>query len=261
MTDHAYESPARVATYLEMEWSDWLLFSSAKAAQKSASPPAGPVNPIFYSHVVQFALRNIKSQKEPVRICDVGGSTGRLIFEWLRAFSNTDEAVLVEPSKAFCTWAKRLLLQSGPFECIPIVMSHEAPGSSKPLRRPPRIDSFSAAKVCIHNGYAESLPRADGHFDIVTCLNVADRVPAPRVLLSELRRLLKTNGILILASPMDWRHNVDTPKKKRFNNLHTLLPSTRWKLLDEADLEYAVRLTNRQAIFYISQVIAASKLS
>jgi hypothetical protein len=67
--------------------------------------------------------------------------------------------------------------------------------------------------------------------------------------------------MLILASPMDWRHNKGTPKKKRFNNPHTLLPSTRWKLLDEANLDYAVRLTNRQAIFYISQVIAANKLS
>lgn len=261
MTHHAYESPARVATYLEMEWSDWLLFSSAKAAQKSASPPAGPVNPIFYSHVVQFALRNIKSKKEPVRICDVGGSTGRLIFEWLRAFSNTDEAVLVEPSRAFCQWAKRLLLQSGPLGRIPIVRSHEAPGFSKPLRRPPGTASFSAANVCIHHGDAKSLPRADGYFDIVTCLNVADRVPAPSVLLSQLRRLLKKNGMLILASPMDWQHNKGTPKKKRFNNLHTLLPSTRWKLLDEANLDYAVRLTNRQALFYISEVIAASKLS
>lgn len=255
-----YESPARVATYLEMEWSDWLLFSSTEAVQQSAKPPAGPVIPKFYSNVIQFAARNVAFKDEPIRICDVGGSTGRLIFEWLQKFPNTDEAVLVEPSEVFNTWSKSLLLGSSTLEPIPTVKFHESPGYSTALRRPQRIASFSTAKVCFHCAKSSSVPCTDGYFDIVTCLNVADRVPRPRELLSDLQRLLKPSGILILASPMDWRHNNFTAKEEWFENLRELLPNTIWEVLDEADIEYAVRLTNRQAICYLSQVVAAKKV-
>lgn len=183
------------------------------------------------------------------------------MFEWLRQFPNTAEAVLVEPSKAFCKWSKKLLLGSRPLQRVPVVKSNESAGSSTALSRPPRVESFSPAKLCIYRASAQSVPRTGGYFDVVTCLNVADRVPKPRALLSDLQRLLKPNGLLILASPMDWRHNTETAPKERFHNLRKLLPTTIWKILDEADVEYAVRLTDRQAIFYLSQVVAARKRS
>ncbi len=44
------------------------------------------------------------------RVCDVGGSTGRLLHELARRLPDAEELVLAEPSAAFCTWARRLLL-------------------------------------------------------------------------------------------------------------------------------------------------------
>jgi 2-polyprenyl-3-methyl-5-hydroxy-6-metoxy-1,4-benzoquinol methylase len=257
----AYESQARVATYLEMEWSDWLLFSSTAAVQQSAKPPAGPVIPRFYSNVVQFAARNVAFQQDLIRICDVGAATGRLIFEWLHQFPNTAEAVLVEPSDAFNRWSRSLLLGSGPLEPIPTVRFHENPGSAKALRRPDEIASFSKAKVDIHSGCLPSLPRPNAYFDIITCLNVADRVAEPRKLVSDLQWFLKPEGVLILASPMDWRHNDYTPQEEWFEDLRLLLLKDAWHIFDGADIEYACRLSSRQVISYLCQVVAARKLT
>jgi SAM-dependent methyltransferase len=255
-----YQSEARVATYLEMEWSDWLLFPTAEAICQAAKPPTGPVIPTFYSEVVQFVARTIAFQKQPIRMCDVGGATGRLIFEWLRQFPNTEEVVLVEPSEAFNWWSKTLLLGQNSVESIPTVKLYGSPCSTDVVRLPPKTDSFSSAKVSVCLGDSSRVPRPDGYFDVVTCLNVADRVPKPRELLFDLQQILKPNGHLILASPMDWRHNDGTTTKDDwFENLRELLPDSAWRILNETDIEYACRLTNRQVISYLSQVIVARK--
>src|SRR5260370_1247920 len=47
---------------------------------------------------------------EARRCCDIGGSTGRLVHELARRLPDAEELVLAEPSAAFCTWARRLLL-------------------------------------------------------------------------------------------------------------------------------------------------------
>jgi SAM-dependent methyltransferase len=251
-----YESPARIATYLEMEWSDWLLFSSAaEAAGLQPRPPSGPVIPTFYSEVVQFAANHVTSEKERVKVCDMGGATGRLLYEWLRRFPSVAEAVLVEPSEAFIDWSKKLLLSSESFEFVPTVNLYNSPDSRKPKRRPPAVSSFSATKLLIHRADSHSAPLPDAYFDIVTCLNVADRVPKPRELIRDLRRILTRDGALVLASPMDWRHNDTTPKEEWFNSLRELLPESEWDVFATTDIEYAVRLTNRQAIHYLSQVV------
>jgi SAM-dependent methyltransferase len=256
----AYESEARVATYLEMEWSDWLLFPTAEAAQQTAKPPAGPVLPSFYSNVVQFAARTVNLQGQRIRMCDVGGSTGRLIFEWLRQFSSTEEVVLLEPSEAFNWWSNALLLGRDSVESIPTVRFYGKPSSSNAIRLPPKADSFSPAKISIVCGDSSKLSRPDGYFDVVSCLNVADRVPKPREFLSDLQKMLKVDGHLILASPMDWRHNDGTTAKEDwFENLHELLPENSWRILNETDIEYACRLTNRQAVLYLSQVVVARR--
>jgi 2-polyprenyl-3-methyl-5-hydroxy-6-metoxy-1,4-benzoquinol methylase len=45
----------------------------------------------------------------------------------------------------------------------------------------------------------------DGNFDCVTCLNVVDRTPKPRTLVSALVRLTKPGGLLVLATPLPIR--------------------------------------------------------
>jgi ubiquinone/menaquinone biosynthesis C-methylase UbiE len=46
-----------------------------------------------------------------------------------------------------------------------------------------------------------SIPEADGSFDVVMCVEVLEHVPHPANALSELARLLKPGGYLILTAP------------------------------------------------------------
>ena len=48
---------------------------------------------------------------------------------------------------------------------------------------------------------AQRLGFRDESFDVVTCFEVVEHVPRPRVLLADLRRVLKPNGTLLLSTP------------------------------------------------------------
>jgi hypothetical protein len=65
--------------------------------------------------------------------------------------------------------------------------------------------------------------------------------------------------MLVLACPMDWRHNPETAKEQRFQDLRELIEHPDWEIRDETDLAYEVRLTDRQVIVYLTQVIAVAK--
>jgi SAM-dependent methyltransferase len=53
-------------------------------------------------------------------------------------------------------------------------------------------------------GDALTLPFRGGVFDTVLCNQVLEHVPEPRVLLSEIVRVLKPAGILLLTAPQTW---------------------------------------------------------
>ena len=53
--------------------------------------------------------------------CDVGGGTGRAIFEIDRCFPAIERLVLVEPSRRFCDWARLLLMSDDDLPEIPEV--------------------------------------------------------------------------------------------------------------------------------------------
>ena len=45
---------------------------------------------------------------------------------------------------------------------------------------------------------------ADGAFDLIVCSEVVEHIADPAKVISELHRLLKPNGILILSTPQSW---------------------------------------------------------
>ncbi|MBV8949133.1 MAG: class I SAM-dependent methyltransferase [Solirubrobacterales bacterium] len=50
-------------------------------------------------------------------------------------------------------------------------------------------------------GRLEELPWADGYFDLITCLDVIEHTPDDRATLSELRRVCKPGGFLVVTVP------------------------------------------------------------
>jgi SAM-dependent methyltransferase len=65
------------------------------------------------------------------------------------------------------------------------------------------IDVPPSAKVDIY-GTALSLPFPDACFDSVLCNEVPEHVPEPALLMSEVARVLRPNGILLLTTPQTW---------------------------------------------------------
>ena len=54
----------------------------------------------------------------------------------------------------------------------------------------------------IYNVRAEDTPRPAGYFDMITCLNVIDRVSAPVQMIETIGAMLRPGGLLVLASPL-----------------------------------------------------------
>jgi SAM-dependent methyltransferase len=72
---------------------------------------------------------------------------------------------------------------------------------------PLRPDSAANADVF---GDAVALPFADGCADAVLCTEVMEHVPEPAAMLSEIRRVLRTGGHLVITVPFTW-HIHDEP--------------------------------------------------
>jgi SAM-dependent methyltransferase len=72
----------------------------------------------------------------------------------------------------------------------------------------------------IHVGKVETLPWADGAFDLVTSLDVIEHTPDDRVTLAELRRVTKPNGHAVITVPAyQWlfsSHDVDNHHYRRY---------------------------------------------
>jgi ubiquinone/menaquinone biosynthesis C-methylase UbiE len=69
--------------------------------------------------------------------------------------------------------------------------------------------------ISLMGGNGEFLPFRDGVFDCITCFEVLEHVEDPGRVLSEIRRVLKPDGIIFLSIPNRWwifeTHGADLP--------------------------------------------------
>jgi SAM-dependent methyltransferase len=70
---------------------------------------------------------------------------------------------------------------------------------------------------------AQDLPFAEKSFDLVVCLNLLERVQAPLQLLTELQRVLRPGGLLLLSSAFEWEEEITPPEAR----LAALVPHAR----------------------------------
>lgn len=61
------------------------------------------------------------------------------------------------------------------------------------------ITNLSRAEIS--QGNAEKLPYEDGSFDVITSFQVIEHVANPNTMLSEIKRILKPNGIVLITTP------------------------------------------------------------
>lgn len=256
--DEDYATSQRLAMYLEAGWSDFLFeMDSAQVNEKSLSPnPLRDwVKPDFFRAAATLAHSWASDASTYARsVCDIGGGTGRAIFELERRFPRLQRLVLVEPSRRFCEWAQLLLASDNNLPEIPVVNSVGNPQWISPRGRPPPIRR-AAQRLTIRNGTLEGY-KPEGGFDLVTCLNVIDRHPNPMQLVPRIGELMNDNGLLLLSSPFDFSETFTPNVECWIDDLNTLFQGVgSWEHVGEDQLFYEFRLFNRKWTRYCSQIV------
>ncbi len=78
--------------------------------------------------------------------------------------------------------------------------------------------------------YNDKFPFRNSHFDTVTCLDVIGHVEDPRQIISEMSRVLKENGTIILA----------TPNMRYIKHLYTLFIKGEFPLLSMGSIDSSI---------------------
>ena len=261
-----YASLEYQGIYLRNEWGD-VLFPDLRPGGAQASPQADPLTPDeligdgrpgrFYQRTAAITATGAAGLGITARrVCDVGGSTGRLLHDLAKRLPGAQELVLAEPSAAFCTWARRLLLGEDFDRWVPMPGPILRPGHR---RAEPTALPTPIPQALIYQVTASDIPRPAGYFDVVTCTNVLDRVDDPAAFTGELTRLLRPGGLLVIASPMHFDEHY-TSRDKWIGDVHDVLDPACWRVDDrEIDVRYEVWQTRRRIISYLSQVVGAVK--
>ncbi len=258
--DDDYATPDRLAIYLEIGWSDYLFGTpqSTCSGEESTypSPRRHRVFPDFPISAVKLARQWTKAiALKPSSVCDVGGATGRAVFELDKRFPDLERLALLEPSKRFCDWATRLLSCDDTLPEVPSVDRIGAPQWVAPVSKPRPI-ARACDRLSIINVPLESYSPERG-FDVVSCFNVIDRHPNPPELLQALERLMNDGGLLLLSSPFDFRVTSTPDPAFWIDDLNVLFRDTAsWSHIGEDELFYEYRLHNRSWTRLCAQVVA-----
>lgn len=251
-----YSSLARLASYLDAEWSDILVAGQRKTwhdlKEIPSIHPSREMNPRFYFAVLE-QLKGIATDG-PLRYADIGAGTGRLMYEWMIAFPSTEDAVYCEPADLFAEWGENLL-KGKRQEWIPAVHERDRPTFLRPADWPSELSPMRV--LTIWRGRAHTVPRPESYFDVVSSLNVIDRVDQPAKYVGDVARMVRPGGHLVLSTPFDWKTEY-TPRERWIEDIQAISPAG-WELLRNIDIEYDIRATRRDAERYISQVVVLRK--
>lgn len=243
--------------YLEAGWSDFLFVQpiSGIAVQSETTP--GPhselVKPVFFQEIAGLAKNWTDAIALDVRkVCDIGGGTGRAIYELDLQIPGIDKLALVEPSATFCNWAAMLLASESKLPDLPKVDTAVGPIYVPASGRPAPIP-LAADRLKILNRNLEECVDLK-NFDLVTCLNVVDRHHRPEDMIFYIKEIMSPDGLLILSSPFDFDQSSTPDENSWINDLDSLFDNS-WETIGETELFYEFRPFNRKWTRYSSQVL------
>jgi len=155
--------------------------------------PFGPKDALSYP--VRCVSEFLPAIGSVARALDLGCAVGRSTFELSRWAGSV---IGVDLSERFIE-AAQSIQQTGRID----MKIQEEGARFKSVTRYLDPD-FDRSKCRFQVGDALNLPPDIGRFDLVLAANLLDRVPDPAELLGRVKRLLESQGHLILASPYTW---------------------------------------------------------
>jgi putative 4-mercaptohistidine N1-methyltranferase len=208
----------------------------------------GPGDALFYpSRCVTEFLPGIGHIS---RALDLGCAVGRSTFELARW---ADEVIGIDLSSQFIA-AAQAMQKAGE---VGIGILEEGQRATVVTRQlDPQIDR---SKCRFFVGDALQTPPELGTFDLILAANLIDRVSRPKDLLSEIKRLVRMNGHVILASPYTWLEEF-TPRENWLADATTSTLSRVQKLLEPElvlvatkDLPFLIREHARKFQWSVAQ--------
>ncbi|MFA5248203.1 MAG: class I SAM-dependent methyltransferase [Patescibacteria group bacterium] len=180
-------------------------------------------------------------------IVDIGCGTGRLTGEMAKA-SRSTKVIGIDYSSAMVSKAEQIILSSVDSEIIfPIRMS-------KIISINVSTFGWGLDNCAFIVGDGQYVPIKKATVDIATCINVFHRLADPKSLLSSVKRILKSNGILLVSNSYDWKEEF-TPRDKWFDQFDSLLDFSEWQKLAEIDgIIYVTPTYNRKFDLAVNQI-------
>jgi SAM-dependent methyltransferase len=253
-----YSTKHQQASYLEAEWSDYL-YGCNVDNKDNIDPNIKKVFPTFYLNIAsQLEEWLVKLNTPAIKYCDVGGATGRMLYEIYQRIDSIKELVLVEPSSELAQWAEFLLFKPEQIDWIPVLHDCQKCRYARPVARPEKIESENR-NIYICNVSSDDIPRPQEYFDIISCLNVVDRVASPSLLLESLYYHLAPGGLLLLSSPLAFDERFTPDRRQWIIDLNELFDERTWESIGETEIIYDFRKYRREWNRYSSQVVAMKK--
>lgn len=96
-----------------------------------------------------------------------------------------------------------------------------------------RSETFGFSNCTYQEGLAESLDFENNSFDMVTCQTLLIHVQHPEIVINEMCRVLKPDGILVLVEPNNLARNFILGNRRFHNNIDDLLLITKFQFICE----------------------------
>jgi SAM-dependent methyltransferase/uncharacterized protein YbaR (Trm112 family) len=203
----------------------------------------------FYHRMVDWCRPYITNE---ALVLDVGCALGRMTGEIARL--GAKHVIGLDRSSRMAEEAARILSARS---ALPVTLNMTGvEGVSACLDLGWEVDQYG-----IIVGDVERLPLRAGAFDVVTCLNLVDRVADPGELAEELRRVLKPGGHLIIADPYHWEEKF-TARSKWIGDMAMLFDPDRWRRVREADgIPFVMRYYRRRITIYMNHCLIYRKMA
>jgi len=158
-------------------------------------------------------------RNEPLTILDLGCGIGRIVADCARNFS--DSFVLGFDASIYMLERAREV----------VISDHEVlfDLSSVGLEKQ-AIFGAGANNVCLAQADAHSLPIQKDSLDIVTSVNLIDRVNDPAKVFQEIARVLRKDGLMVLTSPLNWTSGDLWQKHPDRNSVLKILSDLRMRI-------------------------------
>ena len=151
----------------------------------------------FYNFVKKIVLTNLKKIGDNKPLCiDIGFGSGKILFD-MHASKGCQKIVGIEQSPAMLEITKSILLKKLPVKI----------GSNT-------IDGLGLKNISLKIGDIQLLDLKTESCGFVVCINVLDRIPDTKRGIFELCRILKKEGVLIVATAFDYEELVTPPEQR-----------------------------------------------